>query len=488
MPVRFPRATGIAGELQMNKESVRWLILFIILMAGSYWVDQSQWFQEILLDRLADVITTVTVGTLSFLGAHLEQAGSTVITGSGRIEIARSCTGSFVFMMFAAAIIPFPSTWEWRFKGLFFGLAALTILNLFRTCMIVLVGSRFPHAIQAFHLIIGQIIVIAGMTTVFLWWAKHPQQGPPVSFFRNNRQIFRAVSLFCVGYLCGFWLYQAFLESPSGLFVKHMVEAHTFWITSLLNETFLRGHLSQFSAAPVKLVDGCLSSPMVVVFVAIAVAWPTRWWKRAVIILIGFIPFFYGYHLIRAILVSLSLGIQSKEVNFAYNFYGQLLLVIALFVWTAYLWCFSLKSISCRKFLYLFAPSGLIGLSLALGLGGVMRQFLIPFLTMQISDAPLLSYDPEQMVSLMFDLQVFIWLSLIGSTPGLPLTRKCWFALLGILAAFLVVVVAVLLIEVFHLSPHKGMFKLGVVLLPFAAYYISFLYRRHMGNETVSNP
>ncbi|MCF8144997.1 MAG: exosortase/archaeosortase family protein [Deltaproteobacteria bacterium] len=471
----------------MNKESIRWVILFMALMAGFYWIDQSQWFQEILLDRLAHGITTVTIRALSFFGAHLKQAGSTVITGAGRIEVARSCTGSFVFMMFAAAVIPFPSPWKWRVKGLFFGLAALMVLNLFRTFMIVLVGSRFPNAIQTFHVIIGQIIVIAGMTTVFLWWAKHPRQAPQISFFSNNRQIFRAVVLFCVGYLCGFWLYRAFLESPAGLFVKHMVEVHTFRILSLLNETFLQGRLSQISAAPVKLVDGCLSSPMVVLFLAVVVAWPTRWWKRALIILTGFIPFFYGYHLLRAILVSLSLGIQSKEVNFAYNFYGQLILVIALFAWAAYLWCFRYKSISCRKFLTLLVPSSLLGLSLALGLGWLMRCFLIPFLTMQISGTPLLSHDPEQMVSLMLDLQVFIWVSLIGSTPGLSLARKCWFALSGITAAFLLLVVAVLLIEIFHLSPHKGMFKLAVVLLPFAAYYISFLYRRDTGNDTAGD-
>ena len=469
----------------MNKESIRWIVLFMALMAGFYWIDQSQWFQKMLLDRLAYGITTVTVWAMSFLGAHLEQADSTVITGAGRIEVARSCTGSFVFMMFAAAIIPFPSTWKWRLKGLLFGLAALMVLNLFRTCMIVLVGSRFPNAIQTFHVIIGQIIVIAGMTTVFLWWAKHPQKTPRVSFFSNNRQMFRAILLFCVGYLCGFWLYQAFLESPPGLFVKHMVEAHTFQIISFLNNTFLQGQLSQFSAAPAKLVDGCLSSPMVVLFVAVVVAWPARWWKRALVILTGFIPFFYGYHLFRAILVSLSLGIQSKEVNFAYNFYGQLLLVIALFVWIGYLWCFSHKSISRRRFLTLFVPSSLLGLLLALGLGWTVRRFIIPFLTGWISGAPLLSYDPEQMVSLMVDLQIFIWVSLIGSTPGLPLARKCWLSLSGIISAFTVAVIAVILMEVFHLSPHKGMFKLAVVLLPFAAYYISFLRHRDMTTNDV---
>jgi exosortase/archaeosortase family protein len=471
----------------MNKESVRWLILFLILMAGFYWIDQSGWFQKIFLDRLAHGITTVTVWLLSFVGAHLEQAGTTVITPSGRIEVARSCTGSLVFMMFAAAVIPFPSTCRWRVKGLFIGLTTLMILNLLRTCMIVLVGSRFPGAIQTFHVIIGQIMVIAGMSAAFLWWAKHSRQDTKISFFRNNKEIFRAVVLFCIGYLCGFWLYQAFLESPAGLFVKHMVEIHTIWAISFLNENFLQGYLSPVAAVPVRLVEGCLSSPMVVVFVAVVVAWPGRWWKRALVILIGFLPLFYGYHLLRAILVSLSLGIQSKEVNFAYNFYGQLLLVIALFTWTAYLWSSTLKSISYKRFLFLLVPSTLIAASVAMGLGFLMRHTMLPRLTAWISGTPFLSYDPEQMVSLMVDLQIFIWISLIGSTPGLSPTKKGWFALLGLLAAFLALVVATLLIELFHLTPHKGMFKLGVVLLPFAVYYGLFLHTRQRRKESVDD-
>lgn len=132
-----------------------------------------------------------------------------------------------------------------------------------------------------------------------------------------------------------------------------------------------------------------------------------------------------------------------------------------------------------RRFLYLWVPSALIGAGVGLGLGEVLRHSLIPFLTGRTAGVPLLSYDPEQMVSFMFDFEVFIWLSLMGSTPGLDLKRKCLNAFLGITAAFILTVVTVLLIETFHLAPHKGMFKFAVVLLPFAVYYFSF----HFGAE-----
>jgi hypothetical protein len=31
-------------------------------------------------------------------------------------------------------------------------------------------------------------------------------------------------------------------------------------------------------------------------------------------------------------------------------------------------------------------------------------------------------------------------------------------------------------IETFHLAPHKGLYKLSVILLPFAVYYFCFVY------------
>ena len=71
----------------------------------------------------------------------------------------------------------------------------------------------------------------------------------------------------------------------------------------------------------------------------------------------------------------------------------------------------------------------------------------------------------------MLDLQVFIWISLVGTTPGMRLTRKCLAGFLGILGAFVVLMGVVVFIEMFKLTPHKGFFKATVILIPFLIYY-----------------
>jgi hypothetical protein len=188
------------------------------------------------------------------------------------------------------------------------------------------------------------------------------------------------------------------------------------------------------------------------------------------------VPFFYLYHLIRALLIAVTLCIQPKEVNFAYNFYGQLILSVAGFAWAAYFWCSIEKVISYKRYSALFLTWALIAAVTGAGVGWLTRHILIPFLTERMAGSTALSWDPEQAVSLTIDLQIFIWVSLMGSTPGLKKAKRALCSLLGILIALVLLIMGATAIETFHLAPHKGLYKLYVILLPFASYYFCLLY------------
>ena len=307
----------------MDRSSMIWVVSFVILVGFFYWVDQHALFQKTVVDPLSIWTAKATVFILSLLGLSLSLDGTTVMGPLMRLEIAQSCSGSFVFLMFAAAVIPFPAPWQSRLKGILAGLITLILVNLLRTSLIVLMVSRFPESLWTFHIIVGQVLVIAAMIGLFLWWAKGGGRVDLFPRLKNNRAIFGSLALFCVAYVAGYILYGVFLNSALGLFIKSVMETQTSWILDMLNDHVFKIHITAFSAAPVRLVEGCLSSPVVVLMGAVVAAWPAKWWKRLLVIVIGFIPFFYIYHLVRAVLISLTLAFQGKDGNLVYNFYGQ---------------------------------------------------------------------------------------------------------------------------------------------------------------------
>jgi hypothetical protein len=72
----------------------------------------------------------------------------------------------------------------------------------------------------------------------------------------------------------------------------------------------------------------------------------------------------------------------------------------------------------------------------------------------------------------MVELQIFIWLTLVGTTLKLSWPGKCLASIFGTLAALAGFLGVVVLIETLQLIPHKGFLKIAVILLPFLVYYL----------------
>ena len=135
---------SITEKQNMGRSSLVWVVSFVILVGFFYWLDQHPLFQKTVVDPLSVWTAKATVFILSLLGLSLSLDGTTVMGPSLRLEIAQSCSGSFVFLMFAAAVIPFPASLQSRLKGLSAGLVTLILVNVLRTSLIVLMVSRFP--------------------------------------------------------------------------------------------------------------------------------------------------------------------------------------------------------------------------------------------------------------------------------------------------------------------------------------------------------
>lgn len=457
-----------------KRRSILWLVAFLALAALFFWVDESAWFQARVLRPYAVMLAALTTQAAGLLGLAASREGAVVVTSSLRFEFASSCTGSFVFLLFAAAVIPFPVPVRSRLQGLLAGFTGIFLLNLVRGIMIVVVSARFPGALWTLHIVIGQILVIVGVLAIFVWWVGRAQAGRPLLRLPANRAVVRALLLFAAGYLAGHVFYfHFFIFSPLADWLRDLIMRHAAALLALfMPASSHKAHLST-AAMSIQLTPACLHSPVVVVLAAVAFAWPARWWKKALALLLGFLPVFYLFNLGRVCLIVATSPLNpSGEHSFMHTFFGPLILTALLVALGGYEWCIRRRIVPPRRYLAALGISLAAAAALAWGGGWISRQFLVPLVTQAIHGRPGLSYDPEQTLSRMAAVMVFLWTLLAGITPGLSVRRKLAAAGAGLLGALAFSGAFVAGCEILHLSPYIRLIKAVTLAIPVAIYLL----------------
>lgn len=471
-----------AGDNPANPPAVRqappwrWLVLFLLLAAFFYWFDNLDWFQKTVVMPLAELFAWLCQLILSVLGMAIARRGNVLTTAGGSLVFAGSCTGTFVFFLFAAAVIPFPVGWRRRLTGLLAGLAAIFLLNLLRGLMITGITSRFPHLLWSLHVVAGQLIVIAGMMAVFIRWAGRRSHAAGRILSGPRRILAARLGLFCSGYLIlHLFYFQFFITSPLAGWLREMIIHHAAWLLSWFGAASARGPSLVTDSCAIALTPGCLHSPVVVISGAIVLAWRWKWWIRLAALAAGFLPAFYLFNLIRTLFIVLTEpATRGSGHNFIHTFFGSLVLTGFLIMAAGWWWCRKIEADSWRPFLLRLASSLALAIPLAFLASMAGERVLFPWLGELLAHPRGLPPDGELAARRLGGAMLFVWILFTGLLPGIRTSVRLKKAAAGIL-----------ILEVFHagvlgvlilleLDPHIRLLKLTALAAPAGLLLIMF--------------
>jgi exosortase/archaeosortase family protein len=131
--------------------------------------------EVVLQGRSAAVVTRVAAGTVAFgfrlLGRPVTCVGSTIYYGASAYRIIPECTGIEVVVLFAAAVVAFPSRWRERLVCLAWWVPGLLAINLVRIVTLMSLGERAPVAFTYGHEYVWPAIVLTVALGAWLSWA-----------------------------------------------------------------------------------------------------------------------------------------------------------------------------------------------------------------------------------------------------------------------------------------------------------------------------
>jgi archaeosortase B (VPXXXP-CTERM-specific) len=106
-----------------------------------------------------------------FLFANSAEYADKLVTYNGfSVKIIEECTGIYEVLIFAAAVLAFPTLWRNKFIGLGLGVPMLYAFNVVRIMFLILVGHHYPQSFDFMHLYFWQATLIVMITSVWLLW------------------------------------------------------------------------------------------------------------------------------------------------------------------------------------------------------------------------------------------------------------------------------------------------------------------------------
>jgi archaeosortase B (VPXXXP-CTERM-specific) len=170
-----PRRRDRALE-RRGRAARRFVVVFAAVAVGLFalyqWSESSGRFRVVNVGNAA-----ACAAVLRGCGIASAHQGTHVRVGDAGMDIISECSAIYVLILFAAAVLAFPTTWRARLRGLGLGIPLLLAVNIVRLVTLGLVLRHRPGWLPLFHEYLWQIVFVLVVAALYLVWIERMVPG-----------------------------------------------------------------------------------------------------------------------------------------------------------------------------------------------------------------------------------------------------------------------------------------------------------------------
>ncbi len=124
-------------------------------------------------------VVILTSKILEILSIQSTYQGSIIRLPSIALDVKFGCNGLEAVMIYAVAIMAFPSLWKYKFMGIGGGFVLIQVINILRISALAYSAVHFKSLFEYIHIYIAQGMMIAvslGIFFIYLNYAKSPSK------------------------------------------------------------------------------------------------------------------------------------------------------------------------------------------------------------------------------------------------------------------------------------------------------------------------
>lgn len=108
---------------------------------------------------------------LGLAGIETQVEGTIISTDAFAVDIVAECTAIGPLLLYAGAVVAYPSRFRWKGLGIALGLSVITFVNLIRIGSLFWIGSNHPQFLDFVHLVVWQSVIALLAIILWLYWA-----------------------------------------------------------------------------------------------------------------------------------------------------------------------------------------------------------------------------------------------------------------------------------------------------------------------------
>ena len=157
--------------MRLDRRQISFLVRFAVLLVVFFVVIWLGPVDRHVIAPFTRGLAHVSAVVLNLFGEGVSVHGS-IIQGSGfAVDIKGGCNGVEAMLLLCAAIAAFDAPWRARLLGLLAGSGALMAFNIVRIISLYMIGERWRHLFEMFHLAVWQTIMFAVAASIFAVWS-----------------------------------------------------------------------------------------------------------------------------------------------------------------------------------------------------------------------------------------------------------------------------------------------------------------------------
>ena len=149
-----------------RRPETRFLVLFLVLLTTGFTVIAFEPVNDRVVVPFTAAVARTSGTILGLLGEEITVTGCDLRSPRFAVTIYNGCNGLISSLVFAAAVIAYPTSWRAKGLGIFVGLVAIQLLNLVRIVSLYFIGVFLPEHFNEAHIVIWQSVVVIAPQSV----------------------------------------------------------------------------------------------------------------------------------------------------------------------------------------------------------------------------------------------------------------------------------------------------------------------------------